>query len=38
MAAESLSVLLPIVAAGLEIVPEKGGGAGIRFRERRAEG
>jgi transcriptional regulator with XRE-family HTH domain len=25
-------------AAGLEFIPENGGGAGIRFRERRAEG
>ena len=25
-------------AAGLEFIPENGGGAGIRFRERKAEG
>ncbi len=36
MIADSLIRLLPMSGAGLEFIPENGGGAGIRFRERKA--
>jgi hypothetical protein len=35
MVFKNLSVLLPNVAAGLEFIPENGGGTGIRFQERK---
>ena len=35
MLAKSISGFLPPSGAGLEFIPENGGGAGIRFRERK---